>query len=345
MSQLTIHQLGEQDTLKWNEFVTSHPVSFYHDLRWKKVVEEVFGHQTYYLYAQNAAQQVVGIVPLVRMKTLLFGDYLVSLPFFNYAGVAAESVEAHNFLIEQASKLKQQLGCSHVELRAYQQQQCDLPVREDKVTMMLTLPSTSDELWSAIGAKRRAQVKRPIREGVSFKVGGAELIDEFYSVFSINMRDLGTPVYSKKLFKCIFKHFPKEAKIAIVELNGEAVATGFLLDNAGQVEIPWASTLRKVNRIGVNMYLYWNILKDSIESGAVQFDFGRSSKDSGTLKFKKQWGALEVPLYWYYVLPKDKPVPVMNHSNPKFQLAINLWQKLPLKVTQIVGPHIVRGLP
>ncbi|MGX5172726.1 FemAB family XrtA/PEP-CTERM system-associated protein [Aliikangiella sp. IMCC44653] len=345
MSQFSIHRLGEQDTTVWSEFVTSHEVSFYHDVRWKKLIEEVFGHQTYYLYAKNAEQQVVGILPLVRMKTLLFGNYLVSLPFFNYAGIIATSVEAQNFLIAEAEKLKQELGCSHVELRATDKQNCDLPVREDKVTMLLQLPKTADELWSDIGAKRRAQVKRPIREGVSFKVGGAELIDDFYSVFSINMRDLGTPVYAKKLFESIFKYFPKEAKIAIVELNGEAVATGFLLDNNGKVEIPWASTLRKVNRIGVNMFLYWNILKDSIESGAEQFDFGRSSKDSGTLKFKKQWGAQQVPLYWYYMLPENEPVPVMNHSNPKYQIAINLWQKLPLKITQLVGPHIVRGLP
>ncbi len=345
MNNLSIKYLSKSDDAKWDAYVLANNASFYHNSKWRDLIAEVFGHKAYYLYVVDAENQIKGILPLIRMKSLLFGDYLVSVPFFNYGGVVADSPEIAELLYQEARQLKNKLGCKHVELRAKAVQKCDLPVREDKVTMILDLPQESDELWKAIGAKRRAQVKRPIREGVTFELGGAELVDEFYEVFSINMRDLGTPVYAKNLFQTILKYFPEQAKIGIVRLENEPVAAAFLLDNQGCVEIPWASTLRKVNKIGVNMFLYWNVLKSCIELGATQFDFGRSSKDSGTLKFKKQWGAEEVPLYWYYILEENQEVPVLNHSNPKYEMVINVWKKLPVAITNIVGPHIVKGLP
>ena len=220
-----------------------------------------------------------------------------------------------------------------------------LPCRTDKVTMLLNLPETAEELGKAIGAKRRSQIKRPIREGVTFELGGVELIDDFYHVFSINMRDLGTPVYGKSFFKQIFQTFPDNAKIAIARLNGEAVGTGFLIGNGQTMEIPWASTLRKVNKIGVNMFLYWNILTSCIEQKYQIFDFGRSSKNSGTLRFKKQWGAQESQLYWYYQLKEGQKIPQMNPTNKKYQLMIKTWQKMPVSLCNMIGPHIVKGLP
>ena len=221
----------------------------------------------------------------------------------------------------------------------------DLPVRTDKIAMLLDLPDDPNELWQAIGSKRRAQVKRPIREGVVFLSGGAELLDDFYYVFSNNMRDLGTPVYSKQFFKEILNRFNEKTFIAIVRLKGEAVGAGFLIGNNGKLEIPWASTLRKVNRLGVNMFLYWNILKTAIEKDFRVFDFGRSSKDSGTLKFKKQWGGHEKQLYWYYDLPEGQPLPNLNPSSGKFGAAISVWRKIPVTITNLVGPSIVKNLP
>jgi len=288
---------------------------------------------------------MVGILPLVRLKSLLFGNYLVSMPFFNYGGVVADSDEVEKELLNHAEKLRKQLGCSHIEHRLASASNCSLPVREDKVCMYLSLPTDADELWQSIGSKRRAQVKRPIREGASFKVGGLELLDDFYYVFCRNMKDLGTPVYSKSFFKTILQDFPENATIAQVYLDDRPAGTGFLLNHQGMQEIPWASTLREFNRFGVNMYLYWNILKHSIESGFKCFDFGRSSKDAGTLKFKKQWGSEEKQLFWYYQLEQNQQIPQMNHQNKKYELMINTWKKMPLGLCNALGPHIVKGLP
>ena len=341
---LIITKLTPSHHADWDEYARKMRASIYHDSRWSQLIKKVFGHDSHYLMATDN-DKVVGIFPLIQLKSLLFGNFMVSMPYFNYGGIVADTHEVIISLISSAHELYHELGCSHIEMRFDTEQAIELPVRTDKITMLLDLPDNPDELWQAIGSKRRAQVKRPIREGVVFFNGGSELLDDFYYVFSNNMRDLGTPVYSKLFFKAILSTFSDNAFIAIVRLNGEAVGAGFLIGHNGKLEIPWASTLRKVNRLGVNMFLYWNILNIAIEKKYQVFDFGRSSKDAGTLKFKRQWGATEKQLFWYYNIPEHQQIPGLSPDNKKFKMAIKIWKKLPVGVTKILGPGVVKNLP
>ncbi len=342
---ILIRNLTVDDEPKWDDFVEQSSASFYHLAKWRHLIKKVFGHSSHYLYAVDDAEIIKGILPLIRLKSHLFGDFLVSMPYFNYGGAIAVDEGVELKLMLEAEKLGQQLGCSHIEYRDVKQRNTELPVRTDKVSMILQLPSEPDLLWNAIGSKRRAQVKRPMRERIEFITGGIELLDDFYHAFSINMRDLGTPVYSRSFFKEMLVQFEANTIIAVARMNDEAVSAGFLVGHNQRLEIPWASTLRKVNKYGVNMYLYWNILSYAIKNKYTEFDFGRSSKDAGTLKFKKQWGGEKHQLYWYYQLHKTKQIPGLNPSNRKFQLAIAAWQKLPVFIANIIGPVIVRNLP
>jgi FemAB-related protein (PEP-CTERM system-associated) len=342
---VVINYLTHECENKWDDYAETSGASIYHFSRWRHLIKKNFGHESYYLYAVDSANAFVGILPLIRLKSALFGDFLISMPYFNYGGVVADDNEIELELVRSAEELRKNLGCSHVELRDAESKEYELPVRTDKVTVLLDLPSDADILWKSIGSKRRAQINRPIREGVLFVTGGIELLKEFYQVFSVNMRDLGTPVYGYKFFEDILNLLGKNAIIAVVRLNNKPVAAGFLLGNKGRLEIPWASTLRKFNHIGVNMYLYWNILKYAIENGYQTFDFGRSSHDAGTLKFKKQWGGSTKQLYWHYLLADPENIPSLNPANAKFKLAISIWQKLPVFITNYLGPAIVKNLP
>ena len=237
----------------WDEYVFKKQSSIYHDSRWSQLIKKVFGHESYYLMAVEN-EKVVGVFPLVQLKSLLFGNFLISMPYFNYGGVVADTQEIMHSLISSAHELSDELGCSHIEMRFDSEQAIELPSRTDKITMLLGLPDDPEDLWQNLGSKIRAQVKRPIREGVEFLTGGQELLDDFYYVFSTNMRDLGTPVYSRQFFREMLNTFNDNSFIGVVRLNGEAVGAGFLIGNNGKLEIPWASTLRKFNRLGVNMF-------------------------------------------------------------------------------------------
>jgi serine/alanine adding enzyme len=344
---VTVTDARAADGADWQRFVAAAPgAEIYHDYRWRALIEGVFGHECVYLLARDATGEPCGVLPLVRLRSRLFGDFLVSVPYFNYGGVLGAHAEAEQALLAAAAARARALGVTHAELRHRAgAHSLDWPKRDSKVTMLLDLPATEDELFRSFGSKLRAQIKRPEKAGATSRFGGVELLDDFYAVFARNMRDLGTPVYPRRFFRAILETFGAEARLCIVDLRGKPVAAGFVVTHRGTMEIPWASSLREANRDSVNMMLYWSVLRAAVAAGCKRFDFGRSSKDSGTFKFKAQWGAEPEALEWHYWLAAGGAPPEIAPSNPKYRLAIALWQRLPVPVANFLGPHIVKNLP
>lgn len=329
---------------RWNAFVARAPgASIYHRYEWRGLIAATFGHASHYFAAYDEEGRVCGVLPLVRLSSKLFGDFMVSMPYFNYGGVLADGDVAGD-LLEHAARHARDIGVSHVELR-HTEQVTGWQVRTDKVTMQRRLPDSPEELSKQLGSKLRSQIKRPVREGAEGVCGGAELLDEFYAVFSRNMRDLGTPVYPRRFFAAALERFPQNARIFVIRLHGKAVASGFVVGHGERLEIPWASSLREANAVGVNMLLYWQVLEYACRNGYKVFDFGRSTRDSGTFKFKQQWGAEPRQLYWHYWLRHGGEPPVMNPANPKYRFAVAAWQRLPLAIANRLGPMLVKNLP
>ena len=343
---IAVNELNDSQASSCSKFVEVHETSsIYHLPAWCELIRKVFGHRFYYVYADSTEKQITGVLPLVRLTSRLFGDYLVSMPFFNYGGAVGVNEQIEQSLMQRAVDLGKSLGVSHIEFRGDKVKQGDWNVRTDKVNMLLDLPAEEEVLWKALGAKRRSQINRPLREGVDVQIGGLELLDKFYEVFARNMRDLGTPVYGKEFFAEILKVFPNYSTIVLVQLKGKPAGAAFLIGFRGFLEIPWASTVSDYNKFGINMFMYWEVLKFAITKGYKTFDFGRSTIDSGTYRFKKQWGAEPKQLYWHYWLRDGQSMPQLTPSNPKYQLAIKTWQRLPLFVANWIGPKIVKNLP
>jgi len=266
------------------------------------------------------------------------------MPYFNYGGAIADHPEIENLLMTKAASFGASIGVEHIEFRDTIARK-GYPARTDKVNMILPLPSDKQVLWDRFSPKVRSQIKRPQRENPIIHRGREDLLDHFYQVFARNMRDLGTPVYGKSLVGNILKRFPEKSSIISVTLKGKPVAAAFLLGHNAILEIPWASTNRSFNHLGVNMLMYWEVLCFAIEKGYKYFDFGRSSKDSGTFKFKQQWGALPRQSYWHYWLSAGSSLPSLNPNNPKYRFAIAAWKHLPISISKLLGPMIVKNLP
>lgn len=343
-SIIKIIELDEYFFSEWDHYVNAHPnATIYHSLNIKRVIDKTFGHRSCYLIAISHTSEICGIYPLINQASIVFGNLWTSLPYFNYAGVLADNKLIEKALIEYAWEKLKISGCHYVETRQSHLIE-DKPVRDEKISMVLRLPKTVELLQSAIGAKLRAQINKTKAYNIQFKVGREDLLDDFYRVFSIKMRDLGTPVYAKSLFLNMLVENPN-AKIVSAYINNQVTSVGFIIGWRNTLEIPWASTLSEANQFNSNMALYWHILKLAIEEQYEFFDFGRSSKDSTTYQFKKQWGAEEHQLYWHYSLPDQSPLPAINNNNPKYKLAISIWKRLPVWLTQIIGPCIVKYIP
>lgn len=342
---ITIEALDDAQAGYWDDYVAAHPkASLYHRYAWRQVIRRAFGHETLYLGARDSTGRLVGVLPIVRLKSRLFGDFGVSMPFFNYGGVLADHPDIAEQLLNRAADEARQRGLSHLEIRSTYRA-CDWPARTDKVSMILELPASADQLEKQLGAKIRAQIKRARQENPQLVIGGKELLDDFYRVFATNMRDLGTPVYGKAFFRIILEAWPEQARLVVLRMAGRPVATAFLLGDRDMMEIPWASTLRSANPLNMNMLLYWHVLQFSLERGYRYFDFGRSTQDAGTFRFKKQWGAIPVQHFWHYWLIEGTSMPQLKPDSPKFRFLVKCWQKLPVALTRLLGPAIVRYLP
>jgi serine/alanine adding enzyme len=337
---------SDQEAHDWDQYVLGRQnASGYHLSAWRRVIQEAFGHPTIYLMAKDEQGAIRGVLPLALLSSVIFGRFLVSLPFVNYGGLIADNDEAMTRLKEAAVRQAQLVKAAHIELR--QQEPCgiDWPSSQRKVSMRAQLPSLFDELWSGFSSKLRSQVRRAQKEGMTARVGGAECVEDFYRVFSRCMRDLGTPVYAEKFFDVMVNAFPKESRICVVSLDGVPLAAGLLYGFRHTLEIPWAASDKRYNRLSPNMLLYSSALQYACQQGFQFFDFGRSTPDSGTYRFKEQWGAKRRQLYWYYWMAGGQSIPELNPDNPKFKAAISVWQHLPLPVTNLIGPHIVKYLP
>jgi FemAB-related protein (PEP-CTERM system-associated) len=339
-------QLYNGEGTAWDAFVMSSQESTnYHRLGWRQVIEKSFGHTTYYLAASNHNDEICGILPLVHLKSRLFGNFLASLPFFNYGGFVCDEDSTGKALLASTRGLLGELHAAYAELRHLDCCLEGLATRQHKVTMILELENDADSQWTVLDAKVRNQVRKAEKCGLKALTGHTELLDGFYEVFCRNMRDLGTPVYGKDFFLNVLETFPDTTRIISVTLDGITVASGILTWFRDTLEVPWASSISDHRGKCPNNLLYWEAIRFAIGNGSRKFDFGRSTPGEGTYRFKKQWGAKPVQLYWQYLLDEGKHLPELNPGNPKYGLAIKVWQRLPLAVANVLGPRIVRSIP
>lgn len=327
-------------------------VCFEHDPRWLRVLSDAFSHRTMALVAREDARSPIrGYLPLALVKSAFFGRFLVSLPYLNRAGIVASDDAAREALWARATSLGAEHDAQYVELRHHEKLIHAPSVtheKSEKVLMVLDLPRSEETLWTDLDAKVRNAVRKGDKSHLTLRWGGRELLGDFYKVFAINMRDLGTPVYSSRLFAAMLDHFPQEAELAVVDIDGKPVAGAIVVHESfgrsRRTQVPSASSLRMFNSTGANMWMYWQIIRRAIEKGSDAFDFGRSSPESGTHRFKKQWGATPRPTTWQYHV-RYGDLGSMRPEHPKMQRRIEQWKKLPVWVTRLVGPPIVRCIP
>ncbi len=357
----TVTEATEKDRADWELFINEQNVDHHsYCWEWKAIIAKVFGHKPTYFICRDRNNKIIGALPLFHVKSPLFGAALISVPYLNGGGVVTKSSDALEQLTIATRELASKTGVNYVELRNRSPlenlietplgvESQKLSLRSHKVAMKLDLSDDPEKLFASFTPKLRSQVRRPTKSGVYLEATGgkfqdSELIDSFFQVFSENMRDLGTPVYGKALFRETLLQFGNRAKVFIAFHDGKPLSAGITIARGNSIEIPWASSLRKYNNLSANMLMYWEAIKQACLDGGKTFDFGRSSPDSGTFRFKQQWGAKPLPLHWYYHLAKGS-IPDVNPNSPKYALLVNSWRKLPLPIANLLGPILTKGIP
>ncbi len=329
---------------EWDAFAAAAPGStLCHRHAWRGVIGETFGHRCYWLAARESGGALAGVLPLVRVRSRLFGRYLVSLPFLNYGGPLG-SPAAVQALAAHAAELARVERVGLLELRSRVELPLDLPVSHRKVTVVLDLPDAPERLLQGFPSKLRSQVRRPFKEGVTVRFG-ADQVEPFYAVFSRHMRDLGTPVMPASFFRAIAAHFGASAWFGCAYLGEVPIAGGAGFVWGDEFEMTWASSLVAHNRIAANMGLYRAFMERAIGEGLRRFNFGRCTPGGGTHRFKTQWGGRDEPLWWYQWPSGRSEAGTPSADSPKWAWATAAWKRLPMSVANRIGPRIVRSIP
>jgi FemAB-related protein (PEP-CTERM system-associated) len=336
----------EELRLRWSRLCEQcRQTSASHRWEWLAILRGGLRHRPVVLEAlrDNKAH---GMLPLAYMSSALFGRFLVSLPYLSVGGVLASDSDVAHQLIDRAVELADELDVKYLELRHEERQPHPALNYEmlEKVHMRRDLPQSATVIWKSFDPKVRNQIRKAQKEGLTVEWGQDALLHDFYSVFSRNMRCLGTPAFGRRLFADILAQLPDASEICAVRYRGRCVAAAVVIHGAGISEVPSASSLRDFNHLNGNMLMYWHLLMRSIELGQEVFDFGRSSVGSNTYRFKSQWGATPHPAVWQYYVRKGC-VSDMRPNNPKNQRRIAIWKRLPVWLTRLIGPTIVRGIP
>jgi len=340
---LAIRQLSDADIARWDEYVNGSPqATFFHRAGWKTVLERAFGHRPYYLYAERDGQ-IEGILPLAHNKSWLFGNHLVSSPFCVYGGVVADNDKVAGALRTAACDLAHTLGVDALELRSMTDSNSGWPAKALYSTFRKTIDPDPEVNMKAIPSKQRTMVRKGIKNGLVSEPG--DHWDRAYRVYSESVRNLGTPVFSRKYFSVLRDVFGDDAGTLMITHGERDVAAVVSFYFRNEVIPYYGGSIAEARDIkGVNDFMYWELMRRSAEQGIQVFDFGRSKNDTGPYKFKKHWGFEPEPLHYEYHLVKATAVPEVNPLNPKYQLFIRAWKKLPLPVANRIGPFLAKNL-
>jgi FemAB-related protein (PEP-CTERM system-associated) len=336
---LRVRELAHADVARWNAFVDARPdATFFHRAEWHEVIRRAFGHRHHYCFAEDASGAIRGVLPLVRVKSWLFGDTLASIPFGVYGGVAAADDEARALLEGHACALAQSLRVDALEMRNTVQRHADWPTKRLYHTFRKTIDPDPEVNLKAIPRKQRAMVRKGIDAGLTSEL--TQDPDRLFPVYAESVRNLGTPVFPRRYFRILQEVFGDACDILVARHGGEDVAAVMSFYFRDEV-LPFYGGSRPVAReVKGNDFMYWELMRRSAERGIRVFDYGRSKEGSGSFSFKKNWGFEPQPLYYEYFLVRSQQVPEVNPANPKYRLFIEAWKRLPLPLASLVGARL-----
>jgi len=344
---IKIHPLGTQ-TAAWDSFVHAHPDgTFFHLSAWRDVIASAFGHHPFYVAAEQDGA-IVGVLPLVQVKTRLFGHTLISNPFCVYGGPLAVTAEASRALADHAAGLRESLGAAACEFRFLSPPQEDYldsawaPRDALYVTFRRALAADDAAILKSIPRKQRAVVRKGIERGLTATAG--KDVDGLHAIYAESVRNLGTPVFARRYFRVLAAAFGEAMDVVTVCDGATPVAAVMNFYWRDEVIPYYGGGTERARACGGNDFMYWEVMRRAAARGCRSFDFGRSKQGTGAFAFKKNWGFVPEPLHYRVLVAPGQALPEVNPTNPKYRLMIAAWKRLPLPVANLIGPILVRGV-
>lgn len=343
MSTIKVDLLEQGGEPAWDDFAQQAPdATLFHLSVWRRVIEKAFGHRTFYLAARRGGN-ICGILPLTQVKSVLFGNSLISNAFCVQGGIVASEPEAGERLRADAMRIAQELKVDCLEFRAAGGAPPPWQTKSGLYAIFWRPLARDDETnFKNIPKLRRKKIRKAMNNGLISRIDSG--VERLHHVYAQSVRRLGTPVFSQRYFRLLKEAFGSSCEVLTVEHKGEPVAASMIFYFRNRMMTYYGGGDVEARNLAANDFMYWEIIRRGSQRGAEIFDFGRSKIGTGSYDFKDEWGFESTPLAYEYFLQGSQKIPEINPLNPKYQLAIKMWQRLPLSVTKLIGPAIVRSI-
>ena len=338
--------LRDADAAAWENYVECAPrATFFHRLGWRQIIERALGHATRYRCAWRGGD-LVGILPLVHLKSRPFGDALISTAFTTGGGIVADDDAAAQALADDAAELGQRFAVDFVELR--QSAPLALGAAWRAKTELYfgferTLAVGDADNFKAIPRKKRADLRKAIDDRRLVTDADAS-VETFFGIYAESLRNLGTPVLPLRFYSAIKATFGDAIEISMVagpEGPAAALMSFFFKDRV----LPYyGGAVPAARRLHAYDLMYWAQMQRAAARGVRVFDFGRSKRGTGSFDYKTYWGFEPAALGYQYRLVKRADLPEINPLNPKYRLIVGTWRRLPLALANRIGPVVARQI-
>ncbi|MBL8103098.1 MAG: peptidoglycan bridge formation glycyltransferase FemA/FemB family protein [Anaerolineales bacterium] len=314
---------------------------------WLNLAHEIYGYTTY-RYAVVENSRPLAALGLVEIKHPVFGHYLTTAPFGSYGGFAYETPEARDLLLHEARRLGEEIKAEYISIRF--DEGASAPPDNwlqspSYFTYLIDLPSNPDELLKTFSSDHRNHVRKSLKKGFQIRFGHLEILDDIYEALAKSMHELGSPYHSKNYLRKMAELLGNTLEFAVLyNAQGKISGGGVFIYQDDTVFNLHANILRHARSTYAGEFLYWSVIERGIQKGLRTFDLGRSLVGSGNEVFKMKWSPRKQLLaYWHWLAPGHE-LPSLNQKNPKFQLAIATWKRLPAFIVRPLGPFLIRGL-
>lgn len=344
-SRVRIHSFTPDVTAAWDRLVLAQPSgTLFHLIGWKKAIEKTFEYESCYVYAERDGE-ITAVAPLFIISNWILGRCLISTPYAVYGGICAADAESEQALVEHLTGLAQSQQVDYLELR-FRQRELLSGFASNPLYFTFTTPLSDNHEANLkrLPKDTRYMIRKAAKAGLRTR-RGLEQMRDFYHLFALSMKRLGTPTFPRTLFKNLAREFEGQTDLLMV-YAGEKPVTGVFSFRFRQTMLPYyAGASSEATILAANNFMYAELMKQAAEEGACEFDFGRSKQGTGAYAFKAQWNMKIEPLTYQVHLVKRKTLPNFSPVNPKFELATRIWKNIPLPLTTWLGPRVVRWFP
>jgi FemAB-related protein (PEP-CTERM system-associated) len=342
MPVYNVRRLKSGDEPRWDAFVNSSAQgTFYHLSGWRSLIENNLHHPAYYLYCETYGE-IEAVLPLVHVKSIFFGNALISVPFLVYGGPISSNPEALGHILNAAQELAHELKVDHLELKNRARVPGDWLLKEDYATFRKSIDPDPGKNLLSIPRKQRAMIRKGIKVGLRAEID--EDVDRLYSAMLVCKRNLGTPFFGAAWLRAIKAQFEEQVEITTVTHEGRTVCSVMSFRYADEILPYYGGGGDLARDLKGNDFMYWAVMERACQDGVRVFDYGRSMVGSGAYRFKKHWGFEPKPLQYQYMLVNAQSLPDLKPSNPRYRFLIDTWKKLPLPFAALIGPPVAKRL-